>query len=165
MEIWHSWDRTQIAMDSLLQSMYFLGAITVISFGAEEMVLRGKITCLCEATRAGNLELELGLPHSKILNKRLEVWIWPYQIPSACPIFPDAQPCGSGEDGEGEGREVEEVKTKIMTHRTGLLEHLWLHPTTVQNANCTFGYSSLFFEWDWFLKIRCLHWILGLHVS
>lgn len=98
------------------------------------MILRGKITCLCEAMRAGKLAFEL--PHSKILNKDLRCESDLIKSPLCVPF--------SQEHSRVEVGRIEEVETKIMTHRTGLLKNIWLH-TTVQNANVLLRTVHYFF--------------------
>lgn len=80
------------------------------------MVQRSKITCLCEAMRAGKLAFELRLPHSKILNKDLRCGSDLIKSPVCVPF--------SQEHSHVEVGRMEEVVTKIMTCRTGLLKNL-----------------------------------------
>lgn len=153
-KILSSWERKSRVTDGLLWTTYWAWGVA-ITVSLRKCVQRGDITHLSWGRGYRRTGIWTRAADSKILDKDLRCESHHIKTTSLHLSLPKHRGMGK-ETGWGRGG----LKSWLIW--SDYWKNLWLQ-ITIQKSNVFFEYSWLFFQWDWFLKVKYLrHFVFGV---
>lgn len=146
-KILYSWERKSRVANGLLWTTYWAWGVA-IPVSLRKRAQTGDITHLSWGRGYRRAGIWTRAADSKILDKD-KVWISPHPNNLSASQSSQAHRGMGKETGWGRGG----LKSWLIW--SDYWKNLWLQ-ITIQKSNVFFEYSWLFFQWDWFLKVKYL---------